>query len=233
MPPQQVTPDNTAPTPSSSTPGYHDRTQRYLVLTLVFGFLTLVFLALFVWALMGKNNAEQAVEERISQAVSEAREDQKQLDAAAEQKRRESNTRTFSAGSIFGNLQVDIPKPWSLYVEKDASGKLQLDAYAHPNAVTVSDDEDAPFALRFTFEDTLYQDEIASLNRTVEQGDLSARAVTVAGAKGTRFKGEIDRNTTGHMVVLPVRDKTVKLWTEGSAFTDQFNTILNNVSLNP
>jgi hypothetical protein len=48
-----------------------------------------------------------------------------------------------------------------------------------------------------------------------------------------RVKGEV-RNETVDMVVLPLRDKTLQLWTEGTQFENDFNNnILANFSFSP
>ena len=44
--------------------------------------------------------------------------------------------------------------------------------------------------------------------------------------QGTRFDGAIDQKKTGSMVVMKVRDKTLKIYTESTDFLADFNDII-------
>jgi len=51
---------------------------------------------------------------------------------------------------------------------------------------------------------------------------------------GSRVVGEITTNKQGVMIVLPLRDKTLKIWTESTQYEgDLDNIILPNFSFSP
>ena len=56
------------------------------------------------------------------------------------------------------------------------------------------------------------------------------RAVLVDSVLGARIDGEITTKRTGSVVLLPLRDKTLKIWTESNAYTADFDEILTNLS---
>jgi hypothetical protein len=51
---------------------------------------------------------------------------------------------------------------------------------------------------------------------------------------GVEAVGEIENNISGTMVILPLRDTTLEIWTEGTQFLRDYNqNILPNFSFSP
>jgi len=131
----------------------------------------------------------------------------------------------YKAPAELGSVAATYPKTWSSYViEKTGSGTV-LDGYFHPG--TVPDTRgDTKFALRLELEGKAYAGEVEDYDRAVEKGEIKARAVTINGVKGVRFDGQIDKDISGAIVLLPLRDRTLKIWTENSDFMKDFNNII-------
>lgn len=235
MPPNQgyVPSPGASATPAQTPKPPRDTAKLTFVLALAFGFTALVLLALFIWALIGKNTAEGEVEQRIAQVVAEAREDQRAADAAAERARLESETRTYTAPAVFGSLNITFPKPWNVFVEENESSNTQLDGYIHPGLVRQTVAGNEQYAFRFALERELYTQALSDF-KSSNNSNFTATPITVSGIRGTKISGEIDRRgKTGILVLLPVRDKTLRLWTEGSNFTGQYNTIIGSIKITP
>ena len=67
----------------------------------------------------------------------------------------------------------------------------------------------------------------------LKKGKVTAKSVTVSGIGGTRFEGQIDDEQTGSMIFIPLRDKTLTIWTESGDYTNDFNTIIERLSVVP
>jgi hypothetical protein len=131
----------------------------------------------------------------------------------------------YKAPAELGSVAVTYPKTWSSHViEKTGSGTV-LDGYFHPGTVP-NTKGDAKFAVRLELEGKAYAKEVEAYDKGVEDGELKARAVTINGVKGVRFDGAIDRDISGSIVLLPLRDRTLKIWTENADFLPDFNKII-------
>ncbi len=197
------------------------------ILAVLFGLGMVVFIALFVWAFAGqqdyKNNVDQKVAEATVVAVQEA-ESAKDVEFLEKEKK---PYETYRGSSTYGSLSFEYPKTWSLYVEESTSGTV-LDLYAHP--VVVHDTSaDIPYAFRVEITSRSYDTELSSFESDIEKGVVRAeafRASSVPDALGVKLTGEIDRNIQGVMVLLPLRDRTIKLFTESTDFANDFNSII-------
>ena len=132
---------------------------------------------------------------------------------------------TYTASSEANAIAVTYPRTWSSHVVTKSTGNLVLDGYFHPGTVPDTKGDDK-FALRMTLERADYAKEVEDYQRDVEKGDIKAQAITVNKVKGIRLTGILDRDTNGVMVILPVRDKVLKIWTEANVYADDFNKII-------
>lgn len=131
----------------------------------------------------------------------------------------------YKAPAELGSVAVTYPKTWSSHViEKTGSGTV-LDGYFYPQ--TVPDTKaDNRFPTRLQLVSKAYAKEVEAYDRGVEDGELKAKAVVINGVKGVRFDGAIEREVSGSIVLLPLRDRTLKIWTENSDFLKDFNEII-------
>jgi hypothetical protein len=157
---------------------------------------------------------------KIEAAVEEAEAAQKaELDAEFAEKAKQPND-TYLGPSEYGSVKMTYPKTWSVYVDKGSNG---LDFYAHPAFVPAND---VNYALRMEVISKEFSNEIKSYDSQVKKGDLKASSVKVSGISGTRLDGFLERDQEGSMVIFPLRDKTLKVWTENKEFRGDFNNIV-------
>jgi hypothetical protein len=79
------------------------------------------------------------------------------------------------------------------------------------------------------------------MSSQITQGKLKAIAYVPPQMKGkadvqtgVRFDGQIEQNLTGSMVVIKVRDKTIKIYTESTKYLSDFNdTVLKSLTFSP
>lgn len=163
----------------------------------------------------------------IASAVEEATTAQKQeLEAEFVEREKEPND-TYTSPSEFGSIKLTYPKTWSAYVERSST----FDFYAHPAYVPSNN---VNYALRASVENQEFSNVIRSYDSKVRQGDLKAGAVTISGVKGVRLDGFLENDQEGSMVIFPLRDKTLSVWTENKDFRGDFNNIvLKKLSFRP
>lgn len=187
-----------------------------------------------VWAFMGRADYKNNSDKKSAVAVATAKDEQKATDEAAFAEKEKLPNETFNGPSEFGSLKIVYPKTWELYVDIKTSG-TSVDGYAHPGYVP-GVQSDTAFALRFQvigsdYTSLLKQYEGATKNATVTVSPFRAELVNTV--LGSRIDGQITTKRTGSVVLLPLRDKTLKLWTESDTYTADFNEVLKNLSFAP
>lgn len=187
-----------------------------LVAALGFGF----------WAYGGytdyKNNSDQKVAVAVK-AAQDATSVQKDKEAAEAAK---SPYKTYKSPDEFGSISLTYPKTWSGYVNASTQASPPLDAYFNPDVVPSVSDQGSTFALRMQVINQSYSDTLAAFNDQ-EGVTVSPYALPkVPKAVGAKITGQIESEKQGIMVILPDRDKTLQVYTESAAFTNDFNNII-------
>ena len=199
--------------------------------------MTVAFLASTVfgiWAFMGMQENQQDVDAQIAEATEaaiELTEREKEAEFAAREK---EPFRAYSASPVYGSLTFGFPKSWNVFVEEKSSGTL-LDFYARPELIPGTG-KNVKFALRVQIVDSSYEKEAAKLESGIEKGALTAvayRASKVPQQLGILVRGEIGNDKRGVFVLLPLRDKTFRFWTEAEEYIEDFDAIMETVTFNP
>ncbi len=176
-----------------------------------------------------KNN----VDSKVVSAVAEAETAQQSELEAAFLQREKNPLKTYISPGSTGSITLKYPKTWSAYIVEDEDGRTPLDIHIHPSFVPSLKSEVA-LALRVTLEGNSYADEVEDYDGQVVKGELTAKPFRKAGVTGVRFDGNIDDELEGSLVIFPLRDKTLKIWTESTSFRDDFdNIILRNLNFIP
>lgn len=166
---------------------------------------------------------------KIEAAVDEATTQQKQQLEAEFTEREKQPYKTITGPSEFGSVRLTFPKTWSSYVEQ--GGTVDYDFYSHPNYVP---EENVNYALRMSVVQGNFADEVEEYDNQVEEGELRARSIRISGVTGTRLDGFLEKDQEGSMVLFPLRDKTLRVWTESKNFRKDFdNIILKHLSFVP
>ncbi|MEK7472142.1 MAG: hypothetical protein AAB624_02740 [Patescibacteria group bacterium] len=205
-------------------------------LTVGFAVLFVASTAFGIWAFMGRADYKNNSDKKSATAVATAKEEQKATDEADFLEREKQPYETFDGPSEFGSIKIVYPKTWELYVDVKTTGSgTSVDGYAHPIYVP-GVQSDTAFALRFQVIGDDYTSLLKQYESSTKNGSVTVapfRAVLVDSVLGARIDGEITTKRTGSVVLLPLRDKTLKIWTESNAYTADFDEILANLSFSP
>jgi hypothetical protein len=182
-----------------------------------------------------KNNSD----EKSAVAVEAAKKAQAAELQASYDEQAKNPYKTYQSSAVAGSLTFYYPKTWSAYVDETSTAQL-INGYFYPGQVPGVQSPTA-FALRVEMVSTDYSQIITQYAAQVKKGTLTATAyvppkmVGVANVQaGTRFDGALDKSKTGSMVVIKVRDKTLKVSTESNNFLPDFNgTILASLKFSP
>jgi len=189
-----------------------------------------------MWAFLGrqdyKNNSDAKAKVAAAKAV--RAEDVKKDAAFAEAEK--SPLKTYTGPATYGSLTLLYPKTWSAYISEGSRSANVVDGYFSPNFVP-DIQSSTSFALRIQVVSSDYATILKSFEATVKAGKTTVaafRAPKVPGTLGSVVSGVLDSKKSGTMVLLPLRDKTIKVWTEGGDYLNDFNnTILPNLTFVP
>lgn len=204
-----------------------------LILTIVFLLATAGF---GLWAYMSRQDYKNNVDEKIRTAVGVAVKETETRKDNEFQEREKQPLATYQGPSANGSVVVKYPKTWSAYVDENGRGSTPLDGYFHPTKVP-GIQSDAAYALRVEVVEQSFADVVKGFDSAVKQGKLKTQTyapTNVSSIVGLRAEGEIKPRQQGIMVVVPLRDKTIKLYTQSDQFYNDFNNnVLPNFSFTP
>jgi hypothetical protein len=179
-----------------------------------------------------KNNSDQKAAVAAEKAVEETKASE-QIKYAEEAK---NPLKTFVGPSAYASATLQYPKTWSAYV-LEASSSTPLDAYFHPDFVPNVGDNDNAYALRMQIVSKSYNTVVDNFDGEVKQNKVTATPYSlpkVPSVTGIRLTGQITTKKQGSMVILPVRNVTLMVWTESTeSIPDLDNIILPNLIFSP
>lgn len=189
------------------------------------------------WAISGrqdyKNNVEAKITEAVDKAV-KAEDVKKDAQFAEDYKKPLLN---WSGPADYGSVQMSYPKTWSGYVDTTPNGNTDINLYFAPGVVPAFDDVNSLYALRVQVLNQPYNSSLTSYANQIKTGKLKASAYALPKMPkviGTRLVGQDTSKKNVDIVFLPLRSSTVKIWTEGGNYNNDFNnTILPNFSFSP
>lgn len=204
-------------------------TANTLLIPLILTIVLLVAVSIFaVWAFMSRQDYKENADEKITAAVTIAKKqtaaDKDKLFAEAEK----LPLTNYQGPDALGSILVKYPKTWSAYVDDTGKGSSPLDAYFHPTTVPGVSSKTS-YALRVQVLERSFSDELKSFDSQVKAGKASSKpyeAVNVPGVIGARIEGEIASKQQGIVILLPLRDKTIKIYTMSNLYYNDFN---NNI----
>lgn len=206
-----------------------------LILAIVFGVLTLALGGFGFWAFAErqdyKNNSDQkaaAAAEAAKQATSDSKD-------AEFLEREKQPYKTYVSPDATGAIKIVYPKSWSAYIDESDKTNPAI-GYWHP-AVVPGLKTGTAYALRLEVTNRAYSDEVKSYDSGIRSGTIKISPYVpknVSGITGARVTGEIFKGQKDTMIILPLRDKTVRIWTESPDFVKDFdNVVLANLTFTP
>ena len=190
------------------------------------------------WAFAGRQDYKTNTDQKVAAAVVVAKQQESSAKDKAFAEAEKNPLKTYNGPEAYGSIQLSYPKTWSGYVDDDGSGGELVNGYFYPGVVpSVSGDKNL-FALRVKVINQSYSEVLNAFSSQQQNGKLTVSAYAlpkVPKTVGVLLNGSLDGdNRTGTMVVLPMRDKTLEISTDGAQFVSDFNNIiLPNFSFSP
>jgi hypothetical protein len=177
-----------------------------------------------VWSYMNFTDQRDRVTPKIEAAVAVAKKDQTDADTKIFLEKEKQPMKPFSGPDDFGHVQFSFPKTWSAYLGNNGAEGTGFEAYFQPDVVQSIGIK--PSALRISITNTPYDQALPVYYDLIRLGSLKSSPVTVDGAVGVRLDGNFSEQTNGAMIIMKIRDKTLRVYTESKAFLPDFN---NNI----
>lgn len=171
-----------------------------------------------------KHNSDQKAAAAVAIAIKQE-DTKKDADFVEKEK---NPLRTYTGPETYGKLIIKYPKTWSAAVDEGGNGGIAINGYLHPDFVPGLQ-SNTNFALRVQIVQVSYDNVLKQYDSPVRSGLAKVSpyvAPKVAGITGARIDGQIDSQKKGSLVLLPLRDKTIKIWTESDQFFGDFNNII-------
>lgn len=207
-----------------------------VLLPVLLGILLVAAVIFGVWAFSSQQDYKKNVDAKVSAAVVVAKQQESTAKDVQFAEAEKSPLRAYNGPEAYGSLIVMYPKTWSAYVDDSGNGNSPVDGFFAPSVVPSITSQSSVFALRIQVESQSYSQTLQSLTsqQGVQQTVKPYALPKVPSAVGVEINGLLNDGKSGTMVVLPLRDKTLEIWTEGSQFLPDFNTyILPNFSFSP
>lgn len=180
-----------------------------------------------------KNNSDQKAAAAVAVAVLKADSAKDVAFAQAEK----YPLRTYQGPEAYGSLSIQYPKTWSAYVDDTGNGNGLVDGYFQPGTVPSVTNPHSVFALRVQVLSSAYSQALTDLSTLQQSGKLTVAAYAlpkVPKTVGVKAIGTFQNGTVGEMVILPLRNETLEISTQGSSYNDDFEkNILPNLTFVP
>lgn len=181
------------------------------------------------WAFMSRQDYKNNSDKKAEAAADQRQKATEEADAKKYAEEAKSPLKTHKAPDQYGGVTIQYPKTWSGYAIEGESSGTPVDDYFHPSVVPDIGEKANSYALRIQVEDKAYDDVLKTY-----QGDVNSKKLTAApynlpkvpDAIGTRLDGQVEQGKQGSLVVLPVRNMTLKVWVESPSFLADFNNII-------
>jgi hypothetical protein len=203
----------------------------------VTSFILLLALGFGAWAFAQMLDYKNNVDGHVQRAVAAAKAAEDKVKDAQFVESEKQPFRTYTGPSTYGSVTVRYPKTWSGYVVDTRASSPFVDGYFYPGVVPDLNGQASVFALRVQVVQTQYANALSQVSGYVNQGKAKVsayKAPKVPSVVGSRVDGQISSNKTGTMILLPLRNMTLKIWTEAPQFQNDFdNNILPNFTFAP
>lgn len=203
----------------------------------VTSFVLLLALGFGAWAFAQMLDYKNNVDGHVQRAVSAAKTAEDKVKDAQFAESEKQPFRTYTGPSTYGSVSVQYPKTWSGYVVDTRPSSPFIDGYFYPGVVPDITGQASVFALRVQVVQTQYANALSQVSAYVNEGKAKVspyKAPKVPNVIGSRIDGQLTSNKTGTMILMPLRNMTLKIWTEAPQFQNDFeNNILPNFTFAP
>lgn len=190
-----------------------------------------------IWAFTSRADYKNNSDKKAAAAAAASAQAQQSTDAAKYAEELKQPFSTFIGSAAYGNVTVNYPRTWSAYIVQVDRSATPISGYFQPKIVPSVVDPNNSFALRVELVSSTYQSVVDSFKGRFDKGTATATPFTlpkVPSVVGLRVEGQITSTKQGAMVILPLRNMTLKVWTEDNNFKGDLDTnILPNLSFVP
>ena len=187
--------------------------------------------SLAIWAYMQYSHEKSNVDSKVAIEVAKGKSEQ----AESDQKKfseEAKNPRIECVGpSEYGRVSFMYPRTWSVYIENDGSNRGDYKAYLNPVAVPSASNKASRFALRLEIINKNLDTVLNDYQSRLKKGELTSSSTEFNGISATRIDGTFEKELRGSVVLMKVRDKTIRFSTDADTFKPDFQTILGTVKI--
>jgi hypothetical protein len=191
------------------------------------------------WAFTSRQDYKNNSDQKSASAAEIARKDEDIINTKQFAEAEKKPLKAYDGPSAYGSIHVEYPKTWSVYINSSVSQPQPLQAFFNPGAVPSVTDQASVFALRVQVVQQSYSALVNGYSALLKQKLVSVNPYSlpkVPGVVGVRVDGKIiqGKQNTGSMVIFPLRDKSIQIWTENAQELSDFNNlILPNMAFSP
>jgi hypothetical protein len=231
--PQQGVPPYGGQLPYPGQPGQAASQQKkrfnWLIIPVVVLFLLSCGLGAFgMWAYSERQDYKNNSDQKVAAAIEV---NKKEVETAKEKEFAEREKRPFKGykgPATYGSLEITYPKTWAALIDENGKAGGLIGGYFHPDYVPGLSSGTA-FALRIEVLQQTYSNVLSSYDSAAKKGTVQVQPFTLAkvpSVLGSRINGEVLDGYSGSAVVLPLRDKTIRVSTMSQSFMNDFNNII-------
>lgn len=209
-----------------------------LLIPLILSVVLLIAAGTFAaWAYSERSDYKDNSDQKVAAAQDKTRQETQAEDAVKYAEEAKNPLKTYNGPSAFGSVVLQYPKTWSAYIEEDPKSNDTVNGYLHPDVVPSVSETDNAFALRVQVLSQSYDQILNQFSGNAKAGKVTITPFELAkvpGIIGSRIDGQIDAKKQGSIIILPLRNMTLKIFTESNDFKPDFDSIiLPNLSFSP
>lgn len=187
--------------------------------------------SLAIWAYMQYSHEKSNVDSKVAIEVAKGKSEQAESDQKKFSEEAKNPRIEFVGPSEYGRVSFMYPKTWSVYIENDGSNRGDYKAYLNPVAVPSASNKASRFALRLEIVNKNLDTVLNDYQSRLKKGELTSSSTEFNGISATRIDGTFEKELRGSVVLMKVRDKTIRFSTDADTFKPDFQTILGTVKI--
>lgn len=185
--------------------------------------------SLAIWAYMAYSQEKNNTDSKVAVEVAKAKGVQAELDHKKFSEESKNPRIEFVGPVEYGRVSFMYPKTWSVYVDQDGSDRKDYKVYLHPSIVPAIKNKESRYAMRLEILNVDFDKVLEQYKNPLKKGELKSSSVEFNGNSSTRLDGAFSKTLRGTVVLMKVRDKTIRFSTDADTFKPDFETILSTV----
>jgi hypothetical protein len=222
--------------PQSGGLGLPHRSYKSLFINVVLAVALVAAVIFAVSAMSQESSTKSSTAKQVAAAVTQTQQTEDAKITAQFNDQLQQPYKKFVGPAIYGNISFNYPKTYSAYVDETQASE-PVDGYFYPDVVPGLT-SNTSFALRIELMTTPYSQLLDNYTSQIQAGTLTAssyipaKMTTTSNIQaGTRLDGIISQdqqgnNQNGSMILLPVRDKTLEIYTQSTDFLGDFDKVI-------